>query len=563
MRKRQVLVGLGVWAISLTGLGISNAQANVSLKNGNFFIGYTDIVYPGGFEPRIERVYNSKTPYHGIFGWGWGNEYEAYLSVSADGSVVVHEYGGGAENRFNPIAFKKEELTRAIEMIANKTRELGGLGSQSQFEAYKKHLREDATFRNDEWEKLRAQNRLQPRQLVNGTQLHSNHFSYQYITKVAGGYIRTFDNGRSERFDDYGRLNRISDKNGNYIDFKYGKDGKIEKLTDNFNRKMFFSFNPQGLLVKIQGENGKEANFKYNDLGELVWSQDVDGNTYSYKYSSDKRHNMVEVGYSDKTTLAITYWGRDKHESVKSVKERDGAMSEYNYEQDSADRGHTSVSVDLKAADGKLISKSKYEYFVKTKADGEEWTQKMVTTIDGDRTETVYNECCGLPISIKRKGQETQFDYDAKGHVTKKVTPFEVTELAYDQNVGKVKKVVRYSKTNKKDSSWSTFEYDGKGNLLTAKNSDNKGVRLIYDNNGRIHSMIDQNKRRIDFKYNENSKPIEITDPALGTIKVSYTNSGEIKKVESSAGRKIAVEVTSAFQNLLEIIKPAGVTLSF
>src|SRR4051812_6430939 len=82
------------------------AHANVSLKNGNFFIGYTDIIYPGGFEPKIERVYNSKTPYNGIFGWGWGNEYEVYLTVSADGSVVVHEYGGGAENRFSPIAFK-------------------------------------------------------------------------------------------------------------------------------------------------------------------------------------------------------------------------------------------------------------------------------------------------------------------------------------------------------------------------------------------------------------------------------------------------------------------------
>jgi len=58
-------------------------------------------------------------------------------------------------------------------------------------------------------------------------------------------------------------------------------------------------------------------------------------------------------------------------------------------------------------------------------------------------------------------------------------------------------------------------------------------------------------------------KPIEITDPALGTINVSYTNSGEIKKVESSAGRKIALQVTAAFQNLLDIIKPAGVNLSF
>src|SRR5436190_17826066 len=88
------------------------ASSNVSLRNGNFFIGYTDIVYPGGFEPKIERVYNSKTPFKGMYGFGWGNEYEVYLTVSADGSVVVHEYGGGAENRFSPVAFRSEELDK-------------------------------------------------------------------------------------------------------------------------------------------------------------------------------------------------------------------------------------------------------------------------------------------------------------------------------------------------------------------------------------------------------------------------------------------------------------------
>jgi YD repeat-containing protein len=96
-----------------------------------------------------------------------------------------------------------------------------------------------------------------------------------------------------------------------------------------------------------------------------------------------------------------------------------------------------------------------------------------------------------------------------------------------------------------------------------AKNSQSKGVKLIYDPAGRIRSLVDQDRRTISFKYNENSKPIEITDPSLGTITVSYTNSGEIKKVDSTAGRKIALQVTSAFQNLLEIIRPAGVTLSF
>jgi len=122
---------------------------------------------------------------------------------------------------------------------------------------------------------------------------------------------------------------------------------------------------------------------------------------------------------------------------------------------------------------------------------------------------------------------------------------------------------VKYQKANKKKVDWSTFQYDPRGNLSVAKNSAGGGVKLFYDNLGRIKTMVDQQKRQIQFKYNENSKPVEIIDPSMGSITVQYTNSGEVKKVDSSGGRKIALSVTSAFQNLLEIIRPAGVTLSF
>lgn len=563
MRFRFKFQGVSFLAVAMLAAISGVAEASVSLRNGNFFVGYTDILYPGGFEPKIERVYNSKTPFMGIFGYGWGNEFEVYLSVSADGSVVVHEYGGGAENRFTPVTMNQQDLDKAVESLADAAKKAGLVSSADQLSSYKKRLKENALFRNEEWEKFRAQGKLAARTLPEGTQLQSNRFSYQKLTKVSGGYSRAFDNGKVEKFNEAGKLIRISDKNNNFLELAYGKDGRIEKLTDNFNRRMFFKFNTKGLLDSIDGENAKKAEYRYDSQNELVWSKDVDGNIYTYKYDSQGRHNMVEIGYNDKTTMAMTYYGKDKHENVKSVKDRDGTLTEYSYEADSSDAGHFIVAVNVKGSEGKVISESKYEYFMKRKADGEEWQYKLVTVLDGDRTETVYNECCGLPLLIKHGAEETSFEYDTKGHVTRKITPSEVTELSYDPGVGKVTKVLRYSKFDKKQSSWSQFQYDPKGNLIFAKNSDNKGVKLFYDTNGRIKTMVDQNQRQISFKYNENSKPVEITDPKLGTITVSYANSGEIKKVESSAGRKIALQVTSAFQNLLDIIRPAGVTLSF
>ncbi|MEN9724192.1 MAG: hypothetical protein RJB38_2178, partial [Pseudomonadota bacterium] len=436
------------------------------------------------------------------------------------------------------------------------------LSNPQALEDYKQKLKNDAIFRNDEWQGFVNAGKLKARTLPVGSQLVSNKFAYQVITRLKDGYQRNFDTGKIERFDEQGRLTRVSDKNGNFIELTYSKEGRIEKLVDNMNRKMFFTFNNRGLLEKVQGEDGSEASYRYNAQGELVESKDSEKNVYQYKYSTDGYHNLTEVLYGDKTALQVSYYGVEKYQGVKSLKERDGTLNEYDYVLDPKDRGHLTVSVQVKDAEAKPISKQKYDYYFKYKPDGEEWTYKLVSDSDGEVTETVYNECCGLPLQIKRGGEETSFAYDTKGRVVRKSTPSEVTDLSYDAKAGKVSKVIRNSKIDKKFSSWSEFQYDERGNLVFAKNSESRGVKLFYDGTGRIKTLVDQDRRRLDFKYDQNSRPVEITDPKLGTIKVSYKNSGEIDKVDSAAGQKVAVQVTTAFQNLLEIIRPAGVNLS-
>lgn len=557
--KMKPLLTIGIIVNLMSSIGL----ASVSIKNGNFFVAFTDMRYPGGFETKIERVYNSKSGHYGYFGHGWGSEYEPRLGVSADASVVVHEYGGGSENRFIPGAFKPADLDNAVNAISDVAKKAGILTNATQIQEYRQKLKSSASFRNDQWERFRSQGKIAARKLAEGTQLQSNRFSFQYITKVKDGYVRTFDSGKVEKFDEAGRLVRIQDKNNNFVTFTYGKTGLPEKLLDNFNRKIIFKFNKFRLLEAIEGEGQKLAQYRYNNFGELTWSKDADGNTYTYKYDSEQRHNMTEIGYSDQSKMLMSYHSKKEFENIKSVKDRDGTLSEYSFMRDPKDRGHYWVNVSIKNPDDKTPSLSKYEYFLKSKPDGEEWTYKLVTTVDGDTSETFYNECCGLPIIIRRGIDETLFEYDSKGHVTKKITPTEVTELNYDPKNNKVTKVSKYPKTGEKTVVWSRFEYDDRGNLKFALNSDKRDVRLFYDKSGRIVSMVDQNRRRIEFKYNDFSKPVLITDPTIGSITVSYTNSGEIKKVDSPSGRKIAVQVTTVFQNLLDIIRPAGVSLSF
>lgn len=539
----------------------ASAEANVSLKNGNFFIAFIDMFFSGGFEPKIERVYNSKSAHNGMFGFGWGSDYEVFCTVAPDGALVVHENGGGARNRFTPNGrVSEEDVKKSVELITA-ARMKEGL-PKDQVEKYRAQLRSDARFRIDEWERFWEKGAVKARDIAVGTALKSNRFSYQVMTRTKTGYVRTFDNGRVETFDNRCKLSRVADKNRNFIRIAYGKDGRIATIEDNFNRRMTFTFNPMGKVVKVTTD-GKTATYAY-DGHMLVRSKDSDGHSYQYKYSNDGRFNLVEIKYTDNTTLQIAYNPPAKGETVRMQKDQDGTRTEYEYGNDGPGSLHYWTAVTVKGSDGKQISKAKYDYTDKVKPDGEHYTYRLLTEIDSDRTETYYNECCGLPLKIVRNGDETSFEYDAKGHVTKKITPTEVTELSYDAKVNKVAKVMKYPKSKgKAGAQWATYQYDRSGNLVFAKNSRKKGVRIVYDTNGRIKALVDQDKRRLEFVYNEHSKPIQIVDPSVGKINVAYTNGGEIKSVTSTGGRKIAMQVTSAFQNLLDIIRPAGVTLSF
>ncbi|MBI3556583.1 MAG: RHS repeat protein [Deltaproteobacteria bacterium] len=267
----------------------SGALANVSLKNGNFFIGYTDLTHSGGIEPKVERVYNSKSSHDGIFGFGWGSDYEVYLKISADGSAVVHENGGGAQNRFTPPSINPGEVDKAVADIMTAKNKTGGGMSGSLAETEKTRLRNDARYRNDEWERLYDKGLVKARQVSEGAQLKSNKFSFQVITKTKDGYLRRFDNGQVQTFDEQGRLSRLADKNGNFLNLTYDKAGHIAAIQDNLNRRMSFTFNRLGKVEKVVGENNKTCTYKYNG-SELVYSKDSDGNVYEYKYSSNSRH---------------------------------------------------------------------------------------------------------------------------------------------------------------------------------------------------------------------------------------------------------------------------------
>ena len=542
MNVKKLLVGLLLVPVITFG--------GVNLKNGNFYITYTDIVAPGGdHDLEITRTYNSKSVENGWFGFGWGSLYETKLVVSSDGSVIVMENGAGAQTRFVPKeAIDVESASRKIIDAIKKKEKM----SETVINSLLTKLKGDSELRQVYSKKYGVETKL-----ADGTTLYSNDRGIQTIVKEKNGYKRSSSDGKTDYFDNDGKLTKVSDKNGYFINFDY-KGTQLSAIRDSQSKQILLDWYPDGKIKSaFTAADKKTTTYTYDTRGNLILSNDIGGHFYKYEY--DVNHNLISIGYIDNTKMQIKY---DKSSLATEVIETNGDSTKYKYEMNPKNPElHYWTTVIKKPKDEKETS-SKYEYELKIKPDGQQYTYRIATEVDGLKTETIYSECCSLPLKITRGKDVTTFEYNAKGLLTKKTsTRGEYVQLEYDDKINKITKVVN-------NEGWTTFQYDKSANLSKAVNSAGKSVLLIYDRNGKITKMIDQlkndekSRRTLSFKYNSLGKPVEIEMVNVGIINVAYDNYGEIKKVESKAGAKMALQVTQAFQSLLSIVKPAGVNLN-
>ncbi|HXH31620.1 MAG TPA: DUF6531 domain-containing protein [Bacteriovoracaceae bacterium] len=532
--------------VMLAMVAASLATAGVNLKNGNFYISYTDIVVPGGGKKlEITRTYNSKSTDVGWFGFGWGSEFETRLEPSADGSVVIHEHGSGAKSRFTPKT--AIDPVAASTKIVNEMKKKTALSESATADLIKK-LATNAELRHTYALNFGVQTTV-----AAGTVLYSDDRGPQELFVTKEGYKRVHGDGRQDYFNQDGQLMKITDKSDYSIGFIY-KNGRLDSIKDSQAKQIFFAWYPDGQVKEMWSAGDKKASYKYQDT-DMVSSKDVGDNTYDYGY--DKSHNLSEIRYSDKSKLSVSY--DPKTFFVSQVVDRSGEDTSYQYGADpKKPDDHYWTIVTKPGFDGKPVA-NRYEYEIKAKPDGSRYTYRILTEINGIKTDTIYADN-SLPVKIARGNHVTNFEYNNNGLLVKKSsTKGDFVNIDYDDNLKKIKKVVNNEGT-------TSFDYDPKGNLIKAANNQGKTVFLIYDSKGKISKMVDQEsagtRRTLAFKYNALGKPVVIEMEKVGKINVAYDNYGEIKKVDSSAGHKMALQVTQAFQNLLTIVKPAGVNLN-
>lgn len=536
----------------------SNAFALVDMKNANYAETWTDLVVPGsGYELRVQRTYNSRSLFNGMFGFGWCSDFESKLEITAESNLMLTECGGGLEITFTPKMAGNGKVDDTIKTIMSEVKKRNADLSKKYFEDLEKELKDNNFLRDEFSRQLKLKGKIAP-----GATFYANGRDVENILIKNNEFIRTMPDGTYQKFNMDGRLTFLFDRNGNYLKLDWKSD-QLTSVTDNNGRKLNFKYGgPSKKVQEISGPNGLVAKYKFSgeDLKEATnaWKA-------TFKHDYDDLHNMTKIDFPDKTTKTLVY-NKDK-DWVTAFKDRRGCTETYSYDVDKEDPKNHYWSTVVKKCGNEVTNKSTYEFFHRMRKDGvAKFLYRVRSDVNDNVTDITYHEVFGKPITVTRNKDTVIYSYFDNGLVKSRKDKLKQMNFEYKNACQKVSGVETYIFDPQKPDAkkpaktiTTNFVYeDKKCNLSTAQNSEGQSVKIQYDARGRIALIEDQSKKIVKIKYEERfGKPAVVTRPGLGTITVSYKADGQIDKVDSKEGPNVAVQVASIFNNLLDIIAPA------
>jgi YD repeat-containing protein len=554
VRRRTLAIVRIACAVLASLMAVAPASASFEVTHfGDFYFEITDIHAPGALGMEISRVYNSfDTARKGIFGIGWGSRAEDYLKVQDDGSIVVHEYGGGANNKFKPTTSSLRPQNVILDEIMRGAEKTGLFGSEADRQAYRKWLESSEENEEQAWEELISLGLLKSHDPAVGETFFSGRFATEFVTRVAEGYQReTTYNSRTifEAFDLSGRLTRFWDANHDYVALDYGPGGHLRETTDNEGHRFAFSFTSSGFVSRIEDSRGHVVRYQYKN-SDL---QSVDANGIVTRYDYDPDNRLVAIRYHDRTSMQMAY---DQDGMATRVKDTDGTVATYAYATHTTKTSRVdSVDTMTRKQSGESHHKMS-QYFYEYDAPNY-YLDRATETDDGVvATDATYDRNLN-PLTITTPKGTTSSAYDSLGRLVRKQMPTgTVYNWEYDPATGKVS----IATTTDKDSVLTEhFQYDPKGNLARAYDSDGHDFSITYDPYGRIAAVAGSTVQ-LSFEYTDGEvlRPATVVLGGTGSVRIAYLADGTVGNAQSSDGTVVVDKVGATLKIVDDLIRAAG-----
>jgi YD repeat-containing protein len=480
----------------------TSALAVVDLRNGNYSEHFTDINRIGsGFDLKIKRTYNSRTNFNGLFGHGWCTEAETRVELMPNDTIKLTECGAGETLIYTPM------------------------------------------------EPVDSTNKGGARRYVAQNQAYKN------IVFADGQFVRNIRGTGREVFDSSGHLIRLEDINGNFIQYDY-EAGRLSKMSRNDGASFVFQYGDNGKVSSISGSHIQSTRYRY-DGEELIEATNAANEVTTYHYD-DNKHRMDRVTWPDKRFVSLTYHAN--HDWVSAFTDRDGCIENYEYSSDPADPQQHIWGTVRKVCQDAESAIGKSEYWYSPKSDGSKELKQIHSEWNGMDRDVQYDERFHMPKMILNNGNKMYFDYYPNGLVKSRKSGQGTMTYAYaEDKLQRVEMVVKDNHGKVLLHTWSKFGYDAQGNMTFAMNSEGSKVKLSYNSSGQISVLRDDRIHEVSVRYERHcGKPSIITLKGIGAIQVLYKDDCEIDKVDSKHTPAVSMQVSSMFNNLLEVSAPAS-----
>src|SRR5262249_22586528 len=154
------------------------------------------------------------TLFNGKFGFGWCSEFETSLEITPEGNLRYLECGAGQEITYLAPNFSAKDVDQSVKTILEKMKTENTSANAAYFVEMSQRLRSEPSLRAEYAAKYGL-----TRSVADKSRFYADGNETDYVEKVGSNFVHTTPEGSTQKFRMDGHLEKVYDKNGNYLSF--------------------------------------------------------------------------------------------------------------------------------------------------------------------------------------------------------------------------------------------------------------------------------------------------------------------------------------------------------
>ncbi len=384
----------------------------------------------------------------------------------------------------------------------------------------------------------------------------------------AKGYTLMLANQTTYKFKgSNGRLESVTDRNGNATTFTYTGAGRLEKITDPAGRKITLAYNSEGLVESSKDPMGRTVKYAYEE-GELAGVTEPGETEKRWQFKYDGSHELTTMTDGRGGKIINEYNGAHQVVSQEDPAEHTSSFEYEPFETTITNKATGAVTVERFDSNDLPFSITRgygtASETTETFAYNSQNELLSVTDGNGHTTKYGYNSAGDRTSMVNADEQETKWEYDGMHDVISVTTPggetttikrdshgnaeaierpisgkTEVTKYAYDSH-GNLEKV-----TNPVEQTW-VYGHDNAGDRTAETSPETEKRTLGYNEDSqeiwtvspRGNAGGELTKYMTGIERDEQGRPLKIADPLGHTTKYTYDADGNIETITDGNGHK-------------------------